>query len=1045
MQEQGSGSGVCIGDYDGDGLPDVFITNFNLGARLYRNLGDFRFEDVTARAGMGTGSSWCEGASFADIDNDGDLDLYVCVFNGPNLLFINQGDGTFREEARARGLDFSGASLMAAFGDYDRDGALDVFVVTHRINVGARQRLPRSTQEALQRGILRKDARGGVEVSATEREFFELIRTPEGRTELIVAGQPDLLYRNRGDGTFTNVTAPAGIRGFEIGLAAVWWDYNGDHWPDIYVSNDHKGVDRLYRNNRDGTFTDVAGDVLPHVPLSSMGTDTGDLNNDGWIDLLATDMAGTSHARRAVITDDIDKSRWFTSQAELKQYRRNTLFLGLGLERVFEVAHLAGLDATDWTWSPKFADFDNDGWLDLFVSNGMSRDYMNSELLAEFKQRGQPGWWNTPVLREKNLAFRNLGDLRFEPAGPKWGLDRISASFGAAVADLDRDGDLDLIVTNFGEPVSLYRNTGNSGHSVLLRLKGHQSNSWGIGSKVSLVTRRGTQTRYLTLASGFMSANEPLLHFGLGEETILAQLRIAWPSGTESILTNLPADRVYMIEEPTAPLSRNTQVSTTFPLLEARNCPTRARQRERPYDDFAREPLLPWKLSQLGPGLAVGDVNGDGLDDFYLTGAAGYMGQLFIQEPNGCFHLAAQSAFQRELAFDELGALLFDPDGDGDLDLVVSTGGAETALSPAPPGAQLYLNDGHGTFSKAPDTAWLTEPTDANGVVAAADFDRDGDVDLFMGGRFVPGQYPATPRSYLLVNRGEKFERVGNEVASVLEKIGLVTSAIWSDVDDDGWLDLLVTCEWGSIKLFKNHKGHLVEATTEAGFSERTGFWQGIAARDVDGDGDIDCIVTNLGLNTRYQASASAPFLCYYGDLDGSGSSNLLELRPEAGEWFPMQRRSALLAAMPRLTELFPTATRFAQLDQRVLLSLARPDRIRRLEVNTLESGVWLNDGRAHFTFHPFPRLAQNAPSFGIIATELDGDGHPDLLIAQNVSGAQFDTGRMRGGLGMVLRGRGDGSFAVVPPLESGVVIPQDARSIALLNEAAARGGRLRA
>ena len=1034
MQEQGSGSGVCVGDYDGDGWPDVFITNFNLGARLYRNLGDFRFEDVTACAGVATGSRWCQGASFADIDNDGDLDLYVCVFNGVNLLFINQGNGTFREEARTRGLDFSGASLMAAFGDYDRDGALDVFVVTHRINIGADQRLPRTAQEALQRGIFKMNTRGAEEVSAPYREFFELIRTPEGRTELVIAGQLDRLYRNRGDGTFTNVTAQAGIHGYEMGLAAVWWDYNGDHWPDIYVSNDHKGVDRLYRNNRDGTFTDVAREVLPHVPLSSMGTDTGDVNNDGWVDLLATDMAGTSHARRALITDEIDKSRWFTSQAELKQYSRNALFLGLGLEQVFEVAYLAELDATDWTWSPKFADFDNDGWLDLFVANGMSRDFLNSDLIAEFKQRGQPGWRNTPVLREKNLAFRNLGDLRFEPAGPKWGLDRVSASFGAAVADLDRDGDLDLIVTNFGEPVSLYRNTGTSGHSVLVRLKGRPSNSWGIGSQVTLVTKRGTQTRYLTLASGFMSANEPLLHFGLGEETNISQLRIVWPSGTDMTLSNLPADRAYTIAERSSASSKKARVSTTMTLIETRNCPTRARHREVPYDDFAREPLLPWKLSQLGPGLAVGDVNGDGLDDFYLTGAAGQAGQLFIQETNGCFHLAAHPGFQSGRPCDELGALFFDADGDGDLDLLVAAGGAEAGTSSASPGPQLYLNDGHGAFRKAPDSAWPAGASDASSVVAAADFDRDGDLDVFVGGRFVPGQYPATPRSCLLLNRNGNFERVGKAVASDLEQAGLVTSAVWSDVDDDGWLDLLVTCEWGSLKLFRNRQGHLVDETAAAGFGERTGFWQGIAARDVDGDGDIDYIVTNLGLNTRYQASSSAPFLCYYGDLDGSGSTNLLELRPEAGEWFPMQRRRALLAAMPRLTDLFPTATRFAQMDQHALLSLAPAGQFRRLEVNTLESGVWLNDGHARFTFHPLPRLAQNAPSFGVIATEMDGDGHPDLLIVQNSSQAQFDTGRMRGGLGLLLRGRSDGSFVVVPPLESGVILPQDARSIGLVD-----------
>ncbi len=1031
LQDSAAGAGVCIGDFDGDGNPDIFITNYDRGNRLYRNLGSWRFEDVTARSAVKGDGRWCVGATFVDIDNDGDLDLYVCVFNGPNLLYVNQGNGTFIEQAKSAGLDFAGASVMMAFVDYDRDGRLDAYLVTHRLNVGRDHRLPRNSKEAFSRSVVRTVGGSQMQVDPAYDELFELIDKGSGRSELIIAGQQDYLYHQDADGKFSVVNQAAGIHGTDIGLAATWWDYNGDGWPDLYVSNDYKGPDRLYRNNGDGTFTDVVRTATPHVPWASMGADVADLNHDGRMDFMATDMSGTSHARRMMINGDTEKDRWFLNSADPRQYRRNAVFLSTGTEHLMEVAHLTGLESTDWTWSPKFGDLDNDGWTDLFIANGMSRDFVNGDLLNRMKERGNRAWLNTPVLRETNLAFRNLGDLRFQNVGEEWGLDQVSASFGAALADLDRDGDLDLIVTNFDEPVSVYRNTGTNGNRLLIRLHGTRGNAWGVGATVRIDTPAGTQTRFLTLTSGFLSANEPIVHFGLGESKRIDRLRIDWPSGHQQSFENLDANRFYTITEPAdaaPPRTKPVQPPTWFrrgtPLVGARH-------RETDYDDYQREPLLPWKLSQLGPGLAVGDVNGDGLDDLYLGGAAGQCGLLLLHQADGKFQAAAQTAFQTDQASEDMGALFFDADGDGDLDLYVVSGGVECELGDPVLRDRLYLNDGQGHFTKALDGT-LPDLRDSGSVVAAADFDRDGDLDLFVGGRSIPGKYPLTPNSRLLRNDHGHFTDVTDEVAPGLKQSGLVTSAVWSDVNGDGWLDLLVTHEWGPVKLYLNHQGRLEDRTQEAGLADKLGWWNGIAARDLDGDGDIDYVVTNFGLNTRYHATPQKPVLAFYGEFDSTGRKHLIEAAYEGETLYPLRSRSDLLAALPSLGEKFTTLQSFASAALAEIYAAQFLTAAQRFEVNTLESAVLLNDGQGHFTFRPLPRLAQAAPAFGVALADLDGDGKADLCLAQNFFSPQPETGRMDGGLSLLLRGIGDGSFTPIWPIDSGLSVPGDAKGLAV-------------
>lgn len=1032
LQDQGAGAGLCAGDYDGDGWPDLFLANYNQGNRLYRNLGNWRFEDATSKAGVAGAGRWCGGAVFADVDNDGDLDLYVAVFNAPSLLFLNQGDGTFAERARAARLDYSGASVMMAFADYDLDGQLDGYLVTHRLAVGPNSRLPRSSREAFDRGILQSSSPGKLMVLPPYRELFALLDKAPDRMELAIAGQRDRLFHNAGGGVFADVTEGAGIQGNDIGLAAVWWDYNDDGLPDLYVSNDYRGPDRLYRNQGGGRFTEVTTLALPHVPWSSMGSDTADINNDGRIDCLATEMAGSSRVRRAMISGDMEKDRWFLETSNPRQYQRNALYLGTGTWRVFEVASLAGLESTDWTWSPKFADLDNDGWVDLFIANGMSRDFINADLLPRMKQRDSLGWRNTPMLREENMAFQNLGNLTFRRVGREWGLDQVSASFCATLADFDRDGDLDLIVMQLGEPLLCYRNNGSSGARVLIRLQGHASHSWGTGATVRLSGPWGVQTRPVTLTSGFMSANEPLIHFGLGTVTNIPLLTVHWPSGIRQSFTNLAAGHFYTVREPAQSPAAEIPRPPQSPWFRQGTPLNAARHQEKEYNDFLREPLLPWKLSRLGPGLAVGDVDGDEDEDLFLGGAAGQSGGLWLRDGKR-FLLHQQSCFDSDQQSEDLGAVFFDLEGDGDLDLYVVSGGVECEPNDPVLGDRVYLNDGQGRFTKAPASVLPTD-RDSGSVAAAGDFDRDGDLDLFIGGRSVPGRYLTTPNSRLWRNSGGRLEDATDTVAPQLRQSGLVTSALWSDVDDDGWLDLLVTQDWGPVRLYSNRAGQLVENSREAGLHGRSGWWNGIAGRDLDGDGDIDYVVTNLGLNTRYRASPSQPVAAFYGDFDGRGANHLIEAEVEDGQLYPLRARSTLCAVTPFLGEKFPTSQSFATATLSDLYGSERLQAALRVEVNCVESGVLRNDGRGRFSFLPLPRLAQIAPAFGVVIEDFDADGRPDLFLAHNFAGPQPETGRLAGGGSLLLRGRGDGTFDPIWPDASGILVPGDAKCAAALD-----------
>ncbi len=1026
-----TGSGVAMGDYDGDGLVDVFLPRTTDGGRLYRNLGNFRFEDATDKSLIGPGQGrWTLGASFADIDNDGDLDLYVCGYRCPNHLYINRGDGTFEEKSKQFGLDYFGSSIIMSFADYDLDGDLDGYLVTNH------HPPPADIEYRLE-----YDQRGVPRVPEEYREFHDTIRMPEGDYGVIEVGQYDHFYRNNGDGTFTDVSGPAGIHGNDKGLAATWWDYNNDGYPDVYIANDFFAPDYLYRNNGDGTFTDVAAEVLPHTPWFSMGCDVGDINNDGLFDFIGTDMSERTHYRSMVAMNDMYADGWYLERPIPRQYMRNTVFLNTGVERCLEIAFLTGLESTGWTWSPRFVDLDQDGRVDLHVTNGMSRDWSNSDHKLAAQKVGAINsatftkyWDQQAPLLQPNIAFRNAANLKFEDVSRAWGLDYEGISFGTAFGDLDGDGDLDLVINNLDDMVSVYRNNGTSGHAIKIRLQGIVSNRWGIGATVSIRAGRQPQASYLTISRGFMSSSDPTIHFGLGDATTADELVVDWPSGHRQSFKNLAADRSYTITEPDGapPKRKSPDLPTTRPMFARTDALGKLTRYEEPFDDFSRQPLLAFRLSQLGPGLAVGDVNGDGHEDVFLGGAKGNWGTLVANEGAGKWADVSSlfPPWNDNSGSEDEGVLLFDADADNDLDLFLVSGSVE--CEPGDPALRdrLFLNDGSGTFVTAPD-GQLPDLRDSGSVAAAADYDHDGDLDLFVGGRSIPGRFPETPDNRLLNNQAGTFRDVTVEHAPELQKTGLVTSALWSDVNADGWLDLLVTHDWGPIKLFVNQQGKLRNATNSAGLAEALGWWNGIAGRDLDGDGDIDYVATNLGRNNGYRVTADRPAKLFYGDFAGDGRRIAIEAQyDEQGRLVSRLNKPQVEKALPFVEAAYPTYREFASATLAEIVGEKQLHDALELTANAADSVVLRNDGQAHFTIEPLPVLSQVAPGFGVVMTDFNADGLTDAYLVQNSYSSRREIGQLNGGISVLLLGKENGQLAVAPFVQSGLVVPGDAKSV---------------
>lgn len=994
------GTGVAIGDYDGDGRPDIFVVSKTESCRLFRNLGDFKFEDVTEKAGVGDAGAaagiWKSGVTFVDVNNDGRLDLYVCRFDAPNLLYINQGDGTFKEMGHAYGLDVKDASVMAAFCDYDRDGWLDVYIATNMLS----------------------DATG-----------------PRGRR--------GYLFHNNGDGTFTKVTDRAGITGETRSHSATWWDFDNDGWPDLYVAYDYGVPDTLYHNNRDGTFTDTAGHFLPHTSFSSMGADFGDVNNDGLIDFFVADMAGTTHEKdQHIMADARSRTDERPDDATgVPKYHRNALLLSTGTGYCLEAGFLSGAAATDWTWSTRLEDLDNDGRLDLHVTNGFPRDpgvdVVKRQMSAESGTERIRIMYDSPMRAENNIELRNLGDLRFENVGAAWGLDQKGVSLGAAFGDLDGDGDLDLVYANYHDGVSVLRNDCDTGHRVIIDLRGTISNRFGVGATVRIESALGVQVRQLGLARGYMSSSEPAVHFGLGDDSVIKRMVVTWPSGHVQTFENVAVDRRFTITEPAGQPAIGSATAGAAPgqfTEVSRSTGLAFHSREEPVNETSAQRLIPFRFNRRGPGLAVGNITGADQDDVVIGGTTLDPHRVVLATGTGHFAIAGVPATETSTVND--GPLLvFDADGDGHSDLLVTKGG--NSLPAGMPDYQpvLYLGDGHGGFRPAGEDSLPPLPINV-GAVVAGDFDHDGRLDVFLGGRILTGQYPLAPQSALLANRGGKFEDVTDAVAPGLREVGMVTGALWSDVDGDGWLDLVLTLEWGTVKYFHNNQGKAFEDWTEkAGFAAAgVGWWTSLAAADFNGDGRPDFVAGNVGLNTQYHADAGHPALLYSGDFKGDGSSQLLEAYYEGDRVYPWRARRDIGAVFPSVLKRFPLNDNYARATLGEIFGEDKLAKARRFAATELRSGVFLSQCDGTYRFEPLPRVAQIAPLQGIVAGDFDGDGHADIYAVQNSFAPVAAIGRFDGGLSQLLRGDGHGHFTAVPSAESGLLVPGDAKALVMLD-----------
>lgn len=1016
-----NGSGLAVGDYDDNGLPDLYFAALDGPNRLYRQTAPWSFEDVTDATGTAAASVWSAGTTFADIDNDGDLDLYVCNLGKPNLLFRNDGEGRFTEVAAQVGLAHEGASVMAGFADADRDGDLDLYLLTNRL-FAAGEEVPKAKVRMV-------DGKPTV-----HPDFVEQYTIIEGR--FAEAGQADRFFVNNGDGTFVDATEKSGIEGYDMGLSVTWWDFDNDGFPDIYVANDMMGPDRLYHNQRDGTFKDVAKERLPHTSWFSMGADAADIDNDGRLDLFAGDMSATNHFKQKTTMGAMSRTRWFLESAVPRQYMRNALLLNTGTERFMEIAHMAGLASTNWTWAVRFGDLDNDGWVDLFVTNGHSRNANQSDLdgkarallAQDKKEEALAVAMALPPLPERNLAFRNTGDLAFEPVEAAWGLGLMGVSHGASLVDVDRDGDLDIAVNNLNKPAAVYRNDLVSQHRILVELRGKESNRFGIGARVEVETGAGSQVRELHHSHGYLTGEEPVLHFGLGAEDKVKRLTVRWPSGRVQRFEGLAADHHYTIGEATDVPSVDTRKAQRAPLFERASLAQMGlsfRHKERPFDDYVREPLLPYRLSQEGPGIAVTDFNGDGRDDVMVGGAAGQTGEVYLQSKSGRYK-RLNGPWKSGVEVEDQGVLAFDADADGDQDLLFVSGGTEVDAGAPSLHDRLFLKDEAGYRAAGPGR--LKALPESGGPAAAVDIDRDGDLDVFIGGRTRPGSYPTAEPSRLWVQGPKGFVDETGARAPAFEALQPVHGARFTDVDDDGWVDLVLATEWGPIRLFWNDEGRLVDRTEEAGLAPYTGFWNGVEAGDFDGDGDMDLVATNRGLNTKYHGSQEHPAILFVRDFDQDGRVDLVEVDAEEGTLYPSRGLSCSSEAMPSIRDRFPTYDAFGRASLEDLYGAEALAQATRYTAAHLAHTVFVNDGEGGFSVKALPRLAQATVGYGVVASDFDADGQLDLFLAQNSFSPQPETGRFDGGLGSLLRGRPGAEFEVVGAVDSGIVLAADAK-----------------
>jgi hypothetical protein len=1021
-----NGGGVAAGDIDGDGLPDLYFTS-NLGSnRLYLNKGNYRFEDITEQAGVTGPPAWKSGVTMADVNGDGLLDIYVSAvtyltMKGHNVLYINNGDRTFTDRTAEYGLEHAGYSTQATFFDYDGDGDLDMYLLNHSTHT--------------ERGVSSKP----------QRE----VRHP-------TAG--DKLFRNDG-GHFVDVSAKAGIYGGVegYGLGVVASDVNLDGCPDLFVANDFQENDFLYLNNCDRTFTESIGKAMGHTSRFSMGVDAADFNNDSRPDLIVLDMLPE---REDILKTSANAESFDVFNLKVKagyhpQYARNTLQLNRGHGRFSDIGYLAGVYATDWSWSPLFADLDNDGLKDLFITNGIYRrpndlDYINyvsndaiqRSLAKGITQENLTLLSKMPQIPLAKFAYRNNGNLTFTNMADAWGLAQPGFSNGAVYVDLNNSGALDLVVNNVNAPASIYRNRARElgrSHYLSVVLRGSGANTAGIGTKV--IIRYGATTQMLEQmpTRGFQSSVDPRLHFGLGTSTQADSLIVIWPDRRYQVLTNVAADRMLTLSQDEAAGKYSyRKPASSAPMFEdlASRLAIGFKHEENAFIDFNREPLMPHMLSTEGPALAVGDVNSDGLDDIYIGGAKWQAGRLFTQLASGQFKAAPEPAFDADSVYEDVDAAFFDANGDGHPDLYVVSGGNEFSGRDEQLRDRLYINDGRGNFRRAKDA--LPDFFDNGSCVVPGDFNGDGHVDLFVGSRVVSRAYGLIPRSHLLQNDGTgRFVDVTLEKAPQLAEAGMVSSAAWVDYDGDGKLDLVVVGEWMPVRVFRQQDGKLVDRTAEAGLSATTGWWNTVVAVDVNDDGRKDLVLGNLGLNSYIRASREEPARLYVSDFFNTGTVEQILTFYRNGVSYPMAGRDELVGLMPQLRSKYPTYSSFGASRVEDIFPASELRKAKVLEAQLFASSIALNDGIGKFEVRPLPVEAQFAPVYAILADDFDGDRKTDLLLAGNFYGVTPVRGRYDASYGLLLRGDGRGRFVAVDSEKINLWIQGQVRDMKWLRRAA--------
>jgi enediyne biosynthesis protein E4 len=1019
-----NGGGVAIADINNDGLLDVYLTGNIVPNRLYLNKGDFKFEDITEKAGVAGTKAWSTGVSMADVNGDGFVDIYVCNSgdikgdNKQNELFINNGDNTFTERAAEYGVADRGYTTHAAFFDYDKDGDLDLYILNNSYQAIGSFNLRKNERP-------RRDSLGG-----------------------------DKLMRNDGN-RFKDVSVEAGIYGSVIGfgLGVTVGDVDKDGWMDIYVSNDFFERDYLYVNKHDGTFKECLTEQMRSVSGASMGADMADINNDTYPDIFVTEMLPRDNARLKTVTtfENWDRYQYSVQNDYYHQFTRNTLQLNNGDSSFSEIGRLSGVEATDWSWGALIFDMDNDGLKDIFVSNGIFQDLTNQDYLqyasspeivtivtsgniVDYKKLIE----SIPSNPIPDFAFQNQGKLGFVNKASEWGLGSPNFSNGAAYGDLDNDGDLDLVVSKVNDVASVFRNEANQllqdNHYLKFELTGVDKNTFAFGTKIT-ATHKGKSFYVEQMPiRGFESSMDPRPNIGLGEIDTVEQILIEWPDGRGNLLSNISTNQILKLHQkdgvPLTSIKIYQPEIVIDPIFRRVDGPVDFVHKENEFVDFDRDHLIYHMISTEGPRMSKGDCNGDGLEDFFIGGAKDQAGGLFVQTPEGSFKRTNQTLFEKDKASEDTGNALFDADGDGDLDLYVCSGSSEFTNASTALIDRLYFNDGKGNFSKSSQVL-PTMRFESTSTVKAADYDGDGDQDLFVGGRLVSTDYGLPADSYILSNDGKgNFSDVSQLVAPSLKKAGMITDASWDDIDGDHDPDLLLVGEYIPITVLLNDSGKFTENTVDSGLEKTEGWWNRIEAGDLDGDGDIDFVVGNHGLNSRFRASATKPVCLYVSDFDHNGTIEQIICNYIGDRSYPLILRHDLVSQIPALKKKY---LKYENFKDETITDIFTPEQLKEaivLNAYQLSSVILINQGNGKFMVRELPVEAQLSPVYGIEISDLDGDGHKDILLGGNLYRAKPEVGRYDASYGAYLRGDGAGNFSYVTAKESGIKVDGEVRDI---------------